>query len=668
MESSAGRAFITTTISGGAMAGRRSFETAPSSAARLHKQRSNHGMRSTSHGQPFSLSSAPEAPPIRSSALVAAGFGDGAKARKGSIRNAVRKIFGRRSRDSISQVTDASSSSTQAPSTRHICHKSEPPVLPAQPELPELQLEDASARRVMSDPYAVQSHTRSTSLSRTASPYAVQFPNSVRLKPMDLGNPFMQVPKLRRRKTLPSMLIEKEEGAAAIAGSSHEAADEPSTSNNIEPEREAPMIPKRTPNSVKKSRRKSRSVDDLPSIIALQQQGTPRKRSEEIKYWRESFQPDVLRASGFIARPSSNRDNAQAPPSGTSRRSNREGSIQETGGEKTARSSGRGAYDASLALRDSTLKSSPPGQYGQPLSVYESEYRPSSGTEMSRDLEDRVAKLEAGLHTFQRSLQKLTADRNRRTIVMGSSVGTRRSSGDLRTPSLLADTLADALDQSFQYEYEYGHTLRPTTSPQPPPPIPPHVQGLEDPFIHETAPPPPSEPPTRPPRPPSPAQLTPEALAAVNAEARGSKDQTPQPCTFRSLYQMLADERSARRKLESQLQSLRRDISELHSQVHVSSNVQSTRSSYMLAGSSSRLQDLLRETGEASGPEESPRSLTLQRLSGASASQPVVSRFSGSESDNVQVEETDYEEYLTPKEERSKISLADKLERESGMF
>ncbi|KAF7187320.1 hypothetical protein HII31_11408 [Pseudocercospora fuligena] len=556
----------------------------------------------------------------------------------------------------------------QAPSTRHTYHKSEPPVLPPQPELPEPQLEDASAQRVMSDTYAAPSHNRSTSLSRTGSPYAVQFPNSVRLKPMDLGNPFMQGPnQLRRRKTLPSMLIEKDEGAAAIASSSHEPGGEPSASN-IEPDREPPAIPKRTPSSVKKSRRKSRSVDDLPSSIALQQ-GTPRKRSEEIKYWRESFQPDVLRASGFMARPSSSRDGAQAAP-GSSRRSNREGSTTDLGGDKAAISSGRGAYDASLALRDGTLKSSPPGQYGQALSVHESEYRPSSGvgTEMSRDLEDRVAKLEAGLHTFQRSLQKLTADRNRRTIVMGSSIATRRSSGDLRTPSLLADTLADALDPSFQYEYEYGHTLRPSTSPQPPPPIPPQVRGLEDPFIHEAVQPPPSEPPTRPPRPPSPVQLTPETLAAVGAEARGSRDQTPQPYTFRSLYQMLADERSARRKLESQLQSLRRDISELHSQVNVSSNVQSTRSSYMLAGSSTRLQDLLRETGEASGPEESPRSLTLQRLSGASASQPVVSRFSGSESDNVQLEETDYEEYLTPKEERSKYSLAEKLEKESEMF
>lgn len=88
----------------------------------------------------------------------------------------------------------------------------------------------------------------------------------------------------------------------------------------------------------------------------------------------------------------------------------------------------------------------------------------------------------------------------------------------------------------------------------------------------------------------------------------------------------------------------------------------------MLAGTSSRLQDLLRETGEINAPEESPRSLAMQRLSGQSANQAVVSRFSGSESDNAQLEETDYEEYRTPREERSKYSLAEKLEKEDEMF
>lgn len=140
---------------------------------------------------------------------------------------------------------------------------------------------------------------------------------------------------------------------------------------------------------------------------------------------------------------------------------------------------------------------------------------------------------------------------------------------------------------------------------------------------------------------------------------------------------MLADERSARRKLESQLKGLRQEISDLHTQVNSTSNVQSsTRSSYMLAGTSSRLQDLLRETGEGSPPDASPRSLQRQSaISGQSSGcAPVISRFSGSDSEVLTQDfssreyddlDTPYEAYRTPREERSKWSLA---EKDTDMF
>lgn len=658
MDYSTAKQYARTTSTAIAMDGRRSFEAAPSPAARLHKQRSSHGMRSTTHGLTFPSASAPQEASFRGSDPVSGGFGDGTRARKGSIRNAVRKIFGRRSRDSIPQAP-ATSHPPPAATSRHTYHKSEPTALSPQPELPEPQADEEIVHRVLSDPYQSR---RTPSMSRTGSPYAVQFPNSVRLKPMDLGNPFMAgSSQLRRRKTLPSILVDGREGAAAAADESGEPQPVEDVAS-YENTRDPPAIPQRTASSVKKSRRKSKSVDDLPATAGVQQ-ASPRKRSDEIRYWRESFQPDVLRASGFVTKTIPMEEGEATTP--TSSRSIKDGISEEQGAEIAPVPRILASYD-SVVSREGTVKSSPPGHYRQALSVSEAEYRPSSGvgTEMSRDLEDRVAKLEAGLHNFQRSLQKLTADRNRRTIVMGGSITTRRSSGDMRSPSLLADTLADPLEPS-SYEYEYGHTLRPSTSPQQPPV---QVQGsIDDPFgpdlppsLHSAGPAPTT---ARSPTPPP--QATPETVAATVPGSSGSLSQPPQQYTFRSLYQMLADERSARRKLELQLRGLRDEISDLHNQVNLSSNVQSTRSSYMLAGSSSRLQNLLRETGESSPPQ--PR--TSQHSSGVSGvstgSAPKVSRFSGSESDVVQQEETDYEEYLTPREERSNWSLAEKLELEN---
>lgn len=346
-------------------------------------------------------------------------------------------------------------------------------------------------------------------------------------------------------------------------------------------------------------------------------------------------------------------------------------------------------------------------QHGHRPSPSSGDVRLSSGagTEMSKDLEDRVAKLEAGLQTFQNSLQRLTAERNRRTIVMGS-VTTRRSSTDMRTPSLLADTLADPLEPS-SYEYEYGHTLRPSTSPQPPQPSQAQTQGtLEDPFgpdlprasasVRTSALPPVSAP--APPRASAaatgasernpekfpmplqshpPTQHPPAPTAAPSAASTRTTTTQPQPYTFSSLYQMLSDERSARRKLENQLKGLQREISDLHQQVTVSSssNVQSTRSSYMLAGSSTRLQDLLRDTEGGTSPHESPRSAHA-RDSGLSAARmdPMISRFSGSESEAGAVEyddmSTPYEAFQTPREERSAYSLVGKADsaKDAEMF
>ncbi|CAK4032269.1 Hypothetical predicted protein [Lecanosticta acicola] len=683
-----------------ALQGGSAFETAPLRSPRLQKQKSGPGMKNTSHVRPL-----PATAVITSNVQQdAGGFVEGTKARKGSLRNAVRKIFGRRSRDVGFQGPDVFA--PRVLSSRHAYHKSEPAGLPPPREDAEPHYDQDSefARRVVSGPFEGPAQA----FIRTASPYAVQFPNSVRLKPMDLGNPSIGPPnQLRRRKTLPSIVFDDPEAALAA----RQLMGEDQAFETQQPHDTPTSVPKRVLSSIKKGRRKSRSADDLKSSATA---ASPRKRSDEIRCWRESVRPEVLRASGFCVamETQQEQEDSQAQSAGFEfgdlGQVDQEGNNQDKTAHRQTLETWTSAAVSGSGAR--TIRSTPPRSRRHGQSLSEGDMRPSSGvdTEMSRDLEDRVAKLEAGLHDFQRSLQRLTAERNRRTIVMGS-INTGRSSTDVRTPSLLADTLADALEPS-SYEYEYGRTSLQPTAPAAQGFGPSQSSGaaLENPFGPEKPKTQPAErpreaskvpnalrshPPNQTGQPPEPLQKStserppesfkmpslhqshpppqqPPAPAPAPAPASTTKGK-PQPYTFSSLYQMLADERSARRKLETQLRGLRQEISDLHSQVTASSNVHSVRSSYMLSGGSTKLQELLRETEEGSSPITAPHSPhSPQRDSGLSAvgetPQPVnMSRFSGSESENNAVGDgaddgeltTPQEGYQTPLEERSGFAL-----------
>ena len=130
---------------------------------------------------------------------------------------------------------------------------------------------------------------------------------------------------------------------------------------------------------------------------------------------------------------------------------------------------------------------------------------------------------------------------------------------------------------------------------------------------------------------------------------------------------MLTDERSARRRLETQMRGLRDEISNLNYQVSLQSNVQSQRSSYYAQGSN-RLQALLRET------EDSPPGTGVQQPSstttGLSAEQQrVVSRFSGTESESGTGDlQTPYEAYQTPLEEQGRFPFSEQRRGEGDMF
>ena len=151
--------------------GRTSLDRQPPQT-RLQKKRSNAGVRAESQLQvPTS---------IGGSSRDSTGTGEGNKgARKGSLRNVVRRMFGRRSREADLQPQPQPS---QISPPRHGYHKSEPTGLTSHPRIPERPVEeDDVVQRVLSAPLSVMPPP---AFNRTRSPYAVEFPRSARLKPL----------------------------------------------------------------------------------------------------------------------------------------------------------------------------------------------------------------------------------------------------------------------------------------------------------------------------------------------------------------------------------------------------------------------------------------------------------------------------------------------------
>lgn len=448
---------------------------------------------------------------------------DDGKQRKGSLREVVRRIFGRRSK-----LPEPEPQSIQSTPLKHKAHRSEPPEVHEQS-----RAASAPVRR-----------GESADLPRLRSPNAVEFPKSRQLKPLNLPTPFDD-PRgtLRRRKTLPSLLVppdQAQEIAAAIA--------------------------LYEPRTTKSEKRRSRSAGDLRQRAL--QAGPQRKRSDEIRFWRESIQTTVLRT-----------DDVKTPP-------------PESPVDDRRRSRLNSPYDVQSAF----------------------------GTDYSRDLEDRVAKLEANLNIFQRSLQRLHTDKRKRAGVIEPQA---KRNEDYRTPSMLAEDLREPLAPS-QYTYGFEPAPRPSTAPSRP----------NRPVIPDEPVPPLPE--------PEPPQ---EVLLSENA-------------TFRSLYRMLSDERSARRRLETQLRNMRTEITDLQYHVSSQSQVQSQRSSYLYpADGSSRIRDLLSEVERqpaisrfsASTRQESEAEAVAGDEQGHTPRQPleIVTDLEMEE----QEVETPYDSYQTPRQE-----------------
>ncbi|KAK1061172.1 hypothetical protein LTR74_011293 [Friedmanniomyces endolithicus] len=656
--------------SGRALEARTSVE---SQRQRLQKQRSNLGVRNAS--QPL--------PAVRTYGQRVSGQDEGAEqAKRGSLRNVVRRIFGRRSK-----VVDPQTLPKTSP-PRHAYHYSEPSALLTQVEEPEE--DNILPQRTLSAPLQ---QLPSPSLQRVRSPYAVNFPHSSRLKPLPLGDPYYAPgSQLRRRKSLPSLVVADEE-ADEIAPP---VDDEEVTS--FEEPRDTPTLDLLNRASTIRSRkRRSRSADDLRQ--AMTENSLPRKRRDEIRFWRDSSHFSVLRASGFVSKEP--RDTSSDMPAE----------------ERTPLARTEDPFTTTTRQsRAGTLRSSPHSpqvQHERTFSDADIQSASGYGTELSKDLEDRVARLEAGLQNFQQSLARLTAERNRRTVLVGGMPQRRRLSTDARTPSMLADTLSNPLALA-SLQYDLQEPERPSTSPQPPrtpvratgsrpPPVPPlpFIERMAEPF--STPPPPPqtafmaasstqrprgnttgttgtAAAPTYSDSNPHPIPYPSSPPSQPSQPAQQPQFQQP-PHSFRTLYDLLATERTARHRLETQLNTMRHEINDLHYQVSVGSGVQSHRGSVHNApvgealcggggaagttatgtettavgsaaakaagfgsvGESRRLREMVREMEAEGTRSRDSEGTAFSTATTASARESatgglpgaVVSRFSGSESESV---------------------------------
>ena len=559
--------------------------------------------------------------------------------RKGSIRNVVRKIFGR----SRSKRLDSPNQQ------RHAYHRSEPHGLPPPRDFPIDDREDVhrGPHRALSTPLTIAIPPMIE--TKVRSPYAVGFPNSARLKPLEISSPF-EVPgaSVRRRKTLPSLLVAGQDTAAIEPVS--KKAEVPPIPARLSAEQLRPSTSEigLALSESKESKRRSRSAGGMPTRDSGVASEPERKRSAEIRFWRESYQGSVIRASGFTVPYS-------VPPPNEQQRDNQWQPAQDQSQEPLTPppelSESPGGRRVNSHSRQDTV--------GTLDGSTQLNFRSTSG--LSRDLEERVTQLEANVQYFQRSLHKMQAERNRRTVIVGDypSPEQRKS---YRTPSMLADDLhlpANCMEKEVPLPQE-PEVSRPVTAPLPRspiaqyPPVPP-LPGQSNEF-------PPDSPPrdTHPPN-----SRKPSNLIITNPSV-----------TFKSLYQMLADERSARRRLETQMQTLHTDIQDLQQQV--STSPYSHRNSYMLSHEatigSSRLRELLRGTeSEGNSPEDTPRKeVYVSRFSASTAGavheaeDDASGAFYDDDDDAYEEDEaqTPHEEYKTPKEEQSPF----KFERDGLMF
>ncbi|GAB7340133.1 hypothetical protein MBLNU457_6618t1 [Dothideomycetes sp. NU457] len=367
---------------------------------------------SNSHNAHHALSDPP------ASSQSAQAIGADSSVRRKSIRNVVRKMFGRRvKQDHL----------PRQPLVRHGYHKSDPGILLPVNDNQTQSLHQFSAptspKRVVSVPVHLNDQA---GLRQIKSPNAVEFPQSARLKPLQLEGPFYQSQSsgLRRRASLPSFLmVETAQGSPSVEPSNQDREGVPplppladTTGSDIGVALTSATVPKR----------RSRSADDFRPCD--KHNGPDRDKAEAIEYWRESYTGSALRNS-FL-------DQCVPPIEEQKQISNEVCEDSILAGERTE------SYPLqSTARPDNSDK--PSRKHDSPILSRPVTARGHDET----DLLDRIYYLERELNASRAEVERLTNENKRRSTLSDS---TPRQIDRRNSPSALIEDLQEReLDNQY---------------------------------------------------------------------------------------------------------------------------------------------------------------------------------------------------------------------------
>lgn len=449
-------------------------------------------------------------------------------------------------------------------------------VIPEQPQ-GNLSPTNSIPQRAVSAPFNLADRP-SSHKPRTA--YAVEFPQSSRLKPLDLGNPFHKEDKEpRRRATLPSIVMDEREAAALVREMETGGDDYNLGQGQGDPAAnyygEGIGLAVTTP--ILKQHRKSRSADDLRRMVRSLE--PERDRDEEVNYWRQStagsilFQPppeaedDVIETTGPgpYDRTSSTIGDTVSPLQ----------PLEQDPFAVAEVTHGSDDGKVSPLMSDTTGKISP--MRDSPLMS-----RPTTADQPKGvDLESRVLQLENSLAGFQVALDRLTTSANRRTFIIDGTASARNTRGN--TPSVLISSL---LDSDYRYSGAFGGTDETYNV---------RSSGVEE----------------------SPRQ-------------RQSSSQPSPARTHAALYSIINQERVARRAMEDQLRNLQDRFSEL--QYQLSQPILGRHSSVYQPQLQPQMQTQTQTQTQAQGPAGYQQIRHFSNAPTDTTNQRLTSRFSRSDS------------------------------------
>lgn len=358
---------------------------------------------------------------------------------------------------------------------------------------------------------------------------AVEFPKTAGLKPLDLGNPFYtrdHGPK--RRATLPSLIITANE-AADISNLPRSGEDVKAVDTTLGAGQRT-LDTKQKPTGLtvtsRMDKRRSRSANDLKQAMVAAEPF--RDRTGEIEYWRRSYASVLLSPTGKapvyeypLADPQFDEANVPDIPDVPEVPEVPEHFVREPEfvTVPTPLSAHPPLPRPDAVSLPSTRGQSVPVKNSSPQLTLRSFSRPltTPATEATTDLESRVAKLEAHLVDFQRSLSNIA-------LSSASAMAPTEPPGSShrqKTPSIFVEPLQaparDYEDAGDIMEREWGPSSHGSTN------------GDR-------------------------SNLAPPTLRSTAVTANG---------TFTALYNMLSEERSARRTLENQVRNLQHEVTRL---------------------------------------------------------------------------------------------------------